>query len=113
VGQAGLHVDPLCLGCRVLIDATGHDASVLRGLQRKIPGARLDSPTGEVMGERPMNSALGEGQIVELTREVYPQVIVAGMAANAVAGACRMGAVFGGMFLSGQKAAGLALAKLS
>ena len=113
VEKAGLHVDPLSLGCRVLIDATGHDASVLRTIQRKIPGARLDSPTGQVMGERSMNSALGENQIVELTREVYPNVIASGMAANAVASACRMGPIFGGMFLSGQKAAQLALAKLA
>jgi ribulose 1,5-bisphosphate synthetase/thiazole synthase len=34
------------------------------------------------------------------------------MAANAVAGAPRMGPVFGGMLLSGEKAAKLAIAKL-
>ncbi|HEX58824.1 MAG TPA: ribose 1,5-bisphosphate isomerase, partial [Methanomicrobia archaeon] len=42
-------------------------------------------------------------------REVYPGLFVAGMAANAVAGAHRMGAVFGGMLLSGKKVADIIL----
>lgn len=108
VQQAELHVDPLAVSARVVIDATGHDCEVLRTIQRKIPGARLDTPTGGVVGERPMNAALAEAKIVELTREVYPGVIAAGMAVNAVAGAPRMGAIFGGMFLSGQRAAQIA-----
>jgi thiamine thiazole synthase len=42
---------------------------------------------------------------VENTREVYPGLFVSGMAANAVCGGYRMGPVFGGMLLSGRKAA--------
>ena len=113
VQKAQLHVDPLAADARVLIDATGHDCSVLRTIERKIPGACFDTPTGQVCGERPMNATQAEGHIVELTREVYPGVIVAGMACNAVAGAPRMGAIFGGMFLSGQEAARLAAEKLA
>lgn len=112
VEKAQLHVDPLGLSAKVVIDATGHDADILRIIERKIPGARLDSPNGTVMGERSMNADTAESHIVELTKEVYPGVIVAGMAANAVAGAPRMGAIFGGMFLSGQRAAELAGTKL-
>lgn len=108
VELAQLHVDPLAVGARVVIDATGHDCDVLRTIQRKIPGARLDTPTGQVMGESSMNAAQAEAGIVELTKEVYPGVIAAGMAANAAAGAPRMGAIFGGMFLSGQRAAQVA-----
>ena len=47
----------------------------------------------------------GELQTVENTREVYPGLFVSGMAANAVYGGYRMGPVFGGMLLSGRKAA--------
>jgi thiamine thiazole synthase len=50
----------------------------------------------------------GEAALVPNTREVYPGLIVAGMAANAVFGSPRMGAIFGGMFLSGRRAAQLA-----
>ena len=47
----------------------------------------------------------GEKQIVENTKEIFPGLVICGMAANAVAGSPRMGAIFGGMFLSGKKAA--------
>jgi thiamine thiazole synthase len=50
----------------------------------------------------------GEMEILENTREVYPGLVVAGMTANAVLGSPRMGAIFGGMLLSGRKAAQLA-----
>ncbi|HEY3398694.1 MAG TPA: sulfide-dependent adenosine diphosphate thiazole synthase [Armatimonadota bacterium] len=113
VQEAGLHVDPLALAARVVIDATGHDCGILRLLARKNPEARLDTPTGGVMGERSMNAAVAEAHVVELSREVYPGIIVAGMAANAVCAAPRMGAVFGGMFLSGQRAAQVAAEKLA
>jgi len=51
----------------------------------------------------------GEREIIENTIEVYPGLMVAGMAANAVLGSPRMGAIFGGMLLSGKLAAELAL----
>ena len=51
----------------------------------------------------------GEAEIVENTKEVYPGLLVAGMAANAAYGSPRMGAIFGGMLLSGKRAAELAL----
>jgi thiamine thiazole synthase len=51
----------------------------------------------------------GEKEIVENTKEVYPGLIVAGMAANAVFGSPRMGAIFGGMLLSGKRAAEVAI----
>ncbi len=113
VERAQLHVDPLAVKARLVIDATGHECEVLRTIERKIPEARLDTPTGRVVGERPMNATQAEGHIVALTKEVYPGVIVAGMACNAAAGAPRMGAIFGGMFLSGERAAQLAAEKLS
>jgi thiamine thiazole synthase len=108
VERAGLHVDPLAIESRVVIDATGHPAEVCRRITEKIPGAKMASDTGEVTGERPMHAAVGEALLTENTREVYPGVIAAGMAVNAVFGFPRMGAIFGGMFLSGKRAAELA-----
>jgi thiamine thiazole synthase len=109
VGQAGLHVDPLAISAKVVIDATGHDADVCRTVIRKIPGASLHSPDGGVPGERSMWAARGESDLVPATVEVFPGLIVAGMAASNVAATPRMGAIFGGMFLSGQRAAELAM----
>ena len=54
----------------------------------------------------------GELATIHNTKEVFPNLIVGGMAANSVAGLPRMGPIFGGMFLSGIKAAKLALEKL-
>lgn len=108
VELAGLHVDPLAVEAKVVIDATGHDAEVARTITRKIPGCRLNTETGGVLGEKSMWAQVGEKEIVENTREVFPGLLVAGMAANAVSGSPRMGAIFGGMFLSGKKVATLA-----
>lgn len=52
-----------------------------------------------------MDAEKGERHTVENTREVYPGLFVSGMAATGVCGCYRMGPVFGGMPLSGKKAA--------
>jgi len=98
VKMTGLHVDPLTIEAKYVIDSTGHGAQVTqhllkRGLTEKIPG------------EGAMWAEMGEKLTVENTREIYPGLYVTGMAANAVSGAPRMGPIFGGMFLSGRKAA--------
>ncbi|WP_406662484.1 sulfide-dependent adenosine diphosphate thiazole synthase [Methanolobus sp. ZRKC3] len=110
VSMNKLHVDPLAIRAKVVIDGTGHDAAICSTVQRKIPGAEM----GElgVVGEKPMWADVGEKLLMETTKEVYPGLIVTGMAANAVAGAPRMGPVFGGMLLSGKKAAEIAIEKL-
>jgi thiamine thiazole synthase len=54
----------------------------------------------------------GEEALIAATREVYPGLVVAGMAANAVSGGHRMGPVFGGMLLSGEIASGVVKKKL-
>ncbi len=107
---AGLHVDPLTLGAKVVIDATGHDSEICHVIQRK--AGKLDTPSGEIEGEKSMWAEIGERTVVENTREVYPGVYVIGMAANAVMGAPRMGPIFGGMLLSGEKAAKMILERL-
>ncbi|WP_094228964.1 sulfide-dependent adenosine diphosphate thiazole synthase [Methanolobus psychrotolerans] len=110
VSMAHLHVDPLAVRAKVVIDGTGHDAGICSTIQRKVPGTEL----GElrVVGEKPMWADVGERLLMDTTKEVYPGLIVTGMAANAVAGAPRMGPIFGGMMLSGKKAAEIAIEKL-
>ncbi len=107
VGLAELHIDPLAIRSKLVIDATGHDAEVCRIVARKL-GPKLRTETGGVIGEKSMWAEVGERQLVENTKEVYPGLLVAGMAVNAVFGLPRMGAIFGGMLLSGRKAAELA-----
>jgi thiamine thiazole synthase len=111
VGMAKLHVDPLTIGSKYAIDASGHDLEVVRVLKRKA-GVKLETPSGDVEGEKPMWAEAGEKAVVENAKEVYPGLFVAGMAANAVYGDYRMGPVFGGMLLSGKRAAELILKKL-
>jgi len=111
VTLAGLHVDPLSMRAGVVIDATGHASEICQIIVRKI-GDRLKTKTGKVSGEKPMWAEVGERAILDNTREVYPGLIVAGMAANAVFGAPRMGPIFGGMLLSGKRAAQIVLETL-
>ena len=112
VSLAGLHVDPLAIRAKMVIDATGHSSEICHIVAKKI-GAKLRTSTGSVIGEKPMWAEVGEKEILDNTKEVYPGLIVAGMAANAVFGSPRMGAIFSGMLLSGKKAAETALSALS
>mgnify|MGYP000044055834 CR=1 FL=1 len=107
-----LHVDPLAVRSKRVIDATGHECEVCRIVERKL-GPILRTSTGRVLGEKSMWAEKGEADIVDNTSEVCPGLLVAGMAANAVYGSPRMGAIFGGMLLSGKKAAALAQSALS
>lgn len=104
VEMAGLHVDPLTMRCKYIIDATGHATEVVKVVYQKVPG-RLMTPTGKIEGEKSMWSEKAETLTLENTREVFPGLYVAGMAANATFGGPRMGAIFGGMLLSGKKVA--------
>ncbi len=110
VDVAGLHVDPLTLGAKAVIDATGHDSEICHVVQRKT--GKLTTPSGKIEGEKSMWAEVGEQTVVENTGEVFPGVYVAGMAANAVMGAPRMGPIFGGMLLSGEKVAEMIIQKL-
>ena len=107
---AGLHVDPISIRAKYCIDATGHAAEVCNIVRRKC--GPLKTPTGDLEGEKSMCADIGEKTVVENTKEAYPGLFVAGMAANAVFGAPRMGPIFGGMLLSGKQAAELILKKI-
>ena len=105
---AGLHVDPLTMRAKMVIDATGHASEICHIVVNKL-GGRLRTEGGGIMGEKSMWAEVAENKIMENTQEVYPGLIVAGMAANAVFGAPRMGPIFGGMLLSGKRAAEVAM----
>jgi len=101
---AGLHVDPLAVRSKFVIDATGHATEIAKVVQEKVPGV-LRTPTGKIEGEKAMWSDMAENLTLENTCEVFSGLYVAGMAANATFGGPRMGPIFGGMLLSGEKVA--------
>jgi ribulose 1,5-bisphosphate synthetase/thiazole synthase len=104
VEMAGLHVDPLTMQSNFVIDATGHATEVVKVVHKKVPG-ELRTPTGHIEGEKSMWADKAETLTLNNTCEVFPGLYVAGMAANATFGGPRMGPIFGGMLLSGQKVA--------
>ncbi len=112
VEMAGLHIDPLSVRTRFVIDATGHAMEVVKVVQKKVPGG-LNTSTGLIEGEKSMWADKAETLVLENTCEVFPGLYIAGMAANATFGAPRMGPIFGGMLLSGEKAAKELIARLS
>ena len=104
VNHIDLHVDPLTIRARYVVDGTGHPAEVCTIIARKID-ARLNTRTGGVVGEMSMWADRAEQLTIDNSLEIYPGLFVLGMAANASQGAPRMGPVFGGMLLSGEKIA--------
>jgi thiamine thiazole synthase len=108
---AGLHVDPITLAARAVVDATGHPCEIVKVLENKIE-AKLKTKTGSIMGEKSMWADVAEKQIMNNVGEVYPGLYVTGMAANAVHGSPRMGPIFGGMLLSGERLAQILIKKL-
>ena len=97
---AGLHIDPLTIECKAVIDATGHDAAVCSITSKK---------TGKFVmkGEKYMDAEEGEKGVIEKASEVFPGLYVTGMSVAAVYGLPRMGPIFGGMLLSGKRVAEL------
>jgi thiamine thiazole synthase len=90
-------VDPIALESRVVVDATGHDAWVVKSLEKR---GLLKSQT---FG--PMDVNTSEDLVVEHTGEIHPGLYAIGMAVSTVFGIPRMGPTFAGMLFSGRKAA--------
>jgi len=111
VENLGLHVDPLGIKASFVVDGTGHPADICRTVTRKM-GVKLNTKTGDVVGEMPLWAEKGEQFTVANTGEVFPGLYVAGMAANNVFGGPRMGPIFGGMLSSGKKVADLLVDRL-
>ncbi len=108
VNRLEMHVDPLVVTAKAVLDGTGHPAEIIQTATRKA-GIKIDTPTGSVMGEKPMWMESGEASTVDNTRRLYPGLYASGMAANNACGGFRMGPVFGGMFQSGRKIARIIL----
>lgn len=112
VHREHMHVDPLVIMAKAVIDGTGHDCAIARTLERK-NNVKLNTETGKVMGERSLSIDEAERTTVENTKEIFPGLYVSGMASNGVSGGFRMGPIFGGMLLSGKKVADLIAKNLS
>ncbi|MDD5698284.1 MAG: sulfide-dependent adenosine diphosphate thiazole synthase [Victivallaceae bacterium] len=112
VERLAMHVDPLTVMAAAVLDGTGHPSEIMQLAINKA-GVKLDTETGGILGEKPMWADKGEVSTVANTLEYYPGLFASGMAANNVRGGYRMGPIFGGMLMSGKKAAGLIAAKLS
>jgi sulfide-dependent adenosine diphosphate thiazole synthase len=105
-GHDIVHVDPIALESKIVVDATGHDAVALqylnrRGLYKPVPG------NGAMWVER------SEQLVLDNTGEVYPNLFVVGLSVAAVYGTPRMGPAFGAMLLSGQIGAEMIRKQLS
>jgi thiamine thiazole synthase len=111
VEMAGLHIDPLTVRTRFVVDATGHATEVVNVVHKKVPG-KLRTETGNIEGEKSMWADRAEQLTLENTGEVFPGLYTAGMAANATFGGPRMGPIFGGMLLSGKLVADLIISRL-
>jgi len=90
-------LDPVAIEAPVVIDATGHDASVVKKLEQR--------GLIKTKGEGAMWIEKSEDLIVEHTGECFPGLIVTGMAVGTVYGLPRMGPTFGAMLISGEVAA--------
>lgn len=102
IGSA-LAVDPLALAARAVIDATGHEAVLVRYLEKRNIFGKQNMEMK--FKEWPMNPAAGENFVIRNTGEVLPGLWVAGMSVAAVFGGPRMGPIFKGMLVSGKTAA--------
>ena len=109
--REGLHVDPINIMSKFVIDGTGHDSEICKTVARK-NGVRLSTETGGVVGERSLDVVTGEDEVVKGTKEIYPGLYVCGMAASAVSGTPRMGPIFGGMLMSGKKVSDMIIERL-
>jgi len=97
-------VDPIALEATIVVDATGHDASVVRKMEER--GVLKTKGFGGMWVER------SEDLVVEYTGEVHPGLVVCGMATATTFGLPRMGPTFGAMLLSGKRVAEEVLKKL-
>ena len=97
-------VDPVAMESKIVVDASGHDAVVVKSLEER--GILKTVGCGAMWVER------SEELVVEHTGEIHPGLIVIGMSVSTTYGLPRMGPTFGSMLLSGKKGAQIVLSKL-
>jgi len=102
-------MDPNVVEAKVVVSSTGHDGPMGASGVKRLERLGLVPPCPG-MYALDMNSA--EDRIVSNTREIIPGMVLCGMEVSEVDGAPRMGPTFGAMFVSGQKAARIAVEKL-
>jgi thiamine thiazole synthase len=93
-------VDPIALESKLVIDATGHDAVVVKKLEEK-------GVIDKLPGHGSMWVEKSEDLVVEKTSVVHPGLIAIGMAVSTTYGLPRMGPTFGAMLYSGKKGASI------
>jgi thiamine thiazole synthase len=98
-------VDPIALESKLVIDATGHDAVVVKKLEER-------GVIGKLPGHGSMWVEKSEDLVVEKTGVIHPGLIVVGMAVSTTYGLPRMGPTFGAMLFSGKKGGSMALEHL-
>jgi len=101
-------MDPNVMEAKIVISTTGHDGPfAATGVKRLAQLGMI-----EIKGMKALDMNKSEDGIVANTKEIVPGMILAGMEVSEAYGIPRMGATFGAMFVSGIKAARIALEKL-
>ncbi len=85
VERLGMHVDPLTVIASAVLDGTGHPSEIMH-LATEKAGINLDTPTGKIIGEKPMWVDSGEASTIDNTKEYFPGLFACGMSANNVSG---------------------------
>ncbi|MCI4398578.1 MAG: thiazole biosynthesis protein [Acidobacteria bacterium] len=101
-----LPIDPITFDARAVADTTGHEFVAAQLL------AKRGLLKGEHTGEGPMDAEAAEAFVVKKTGACFPGLYLAGMSVCSFYGGPRMGPIFGGMLLSGEKAAKIILKDL-
>ncbi|KAI9017803.1 Thi4 family-domain-containing protein [Gaertneriomyces semiglobifer] len=101
-------MDPQVLESKIVISSCGHDGPF------GATGVRRLAELGmcELKGMRALDMNAAEDEIVKNTGEIVPGMIVTGMEVAEAYGTARMGPTFGGMLMSGRKAALVAVESL-